>query len=57
MDTVSPERRSEIMARVRAKDTGPEWTVRRLIHWFAASMWPGQITEKQLLEFAMDREP
>ena len=32
MDTVSPQRRSEIMARVRAKDTGPEIAVRRLVH-------------------------
>ncbi|MCY1222708.1 Very short patch repair protein [compost metagenome] len=32
MDTVSPQRRSEIMARVRAKDTGPEMVVRRLVH-------------------------
>jgi DNA mismatch endonuclease, patch repair protein len=32
MDNVSPARRSEIMARVRAKDTGPEMLVRRLVH-------------------------
>ncbi len=32
MDTVSPQRRSEIMARVRAKDTVPEMGVRRLVH-------------------------
>ena len=32
MDTVSPKRRSEIMARVRGKDTGPEIVVRRLAH-------------------------
>lgn len=32
MDTVSPQRRSEIMARVRAKDTAPELAVRRLVH-------------------------
>lgn len=32
MDTVSPQRRSEIMARIRAKDTGPEITVRSLIY-------------------------
>ena len=32
MDTVSAERRSEIMGRVRGKDTGPEMTVRRLAH-------------------------
>ena len=25
--------------------------------WLAASMWPGEVTDKQLLEFAMDREP
>lgn len=31
MDTVSRDRRSEIMARVRSKDTRPEWAVRRLI--------------------------
>ena len=32
MDTVSPQRRSEIMGRVRSKDTGPELVVRRLVH-------------------------
>lgn len=31
-DTVSPERRSEIMGRVRGKNTRPEMTVRRLVH-------------------------
>jgi Initiator Replication protein len=25
--------------------------------WLAASMWPGDVTDKQLLEFAMAREP
>lgn len=33
MDTLSPEARSERMGRVRAKNTKPEMTVRRLIHW------------------------
>lgn len=32
MDTVSPARRSEIMGRVRSRDTGPELAVRRLVH-------------------------
>jgi DNA mismatch endonuclease (patch repair protein) len=32
MDTVSAERRSEIMGRVRGKDTGPELVVRKLTH-------------------------
>jgi DNA mismatch endonuclease (patch repair protein) len=32
MDTVSPQRRSEIMARVRSKHTAPEIAVRRLVH-------------------------
>lgn len=32
MDSVTRARRSEIMSRVRSKDTGPEWAVRRLIH-------------------------
>ena len=32
MDTVSAERRSEIMSRVRGAHTAPELTVRRLIH-------------------------
>lgn len=32
MDTVSPLQRSEIMGRVRSKDTGPEMVVRRLVH-------------------------
>ncbi len=31
MDTLDPKQRSERMARVRAKDTGPEMTVRRLV--------------------------
>jgi hypothetical protein len=25
--------------------------------WLASSMWPGDVTDKQLLEFAMNREP
>ncbi|MCC6341814.1 MAG: DNA mismatch endonuclease Vsr [Bryobacterales bacterium] len=32
MDTLSPVQRSERMARVRCKDTKPEWIVRRLVH-------------------------
>ena len=32
MDTVSAERRSEIMTRVRSVNTGPELAVRRLAH-------------------------
>ena len=32
MDTLSPKERSERMARVRSKDTKPEWTVRKLVH-------------------------
>jgi len=32
VDTVSPQRRSEIMACVRSKDTAPELVVRRLVH-------------------------
>ena len=32
MDTVTRQRRSQIMARVRATDTRPEMTVRRLVH-------------------------
>jgi len=32
MDTVSAARRSEIMGRVRGKNTGPELVVRRLAH-------------------------
>jgi DNA mismatch endonuclease, patch repair protein len=32
MDTVSPERRSEIMRRIRGKNTGPELAVRRFLH-------------------------
>ncbi|WP_458762519.1 very short patch repair endonuclease [Cupriavidus basilensis] len=32
MDSVSPARRSEIMGRVRSRDTKPELLVRRLIH-------------------------
>lgn len=31
-DTLSPAARSERMSRVRGKNTGPELTVRRLIH-------------------------
>lgn len=31
-DTVSPEKRSEVMRRVRSKDTTPELTVRRALH-------------------------
>lgn len=31
-DTLTPEERSEIMGRVRSKDTRPELTVRRLVH-------------------------
>ena len=25
--------------------------------WLASTMWPGEVTDKQLLEFAMNREP
>ena len=32
IDTLSPERRSELMSRVRSKDTKPEMRVRRLVH-------------------------
>jgi DNA mismatch endonuclease (patch repair protein) len=32
VDTISPEYRSEIMGRVRAKDTKPEMIVRRMLH-------------------------
>ncbi|MGH7089458.1 MAG: very short patch repair endonuclease [Stellaceae bacterium] len=32
MDTVTPRRRSEIMAAIRSKDTAPELTVRRYLH-------------------------
>ena len=32
VDSVSPDRRSEIMRRVRSKNTGPEMAARRLIH-------------------------
>lgn len=31
-DTLTPEQRSERMRRVRNRDTGPEWVVRRLTH-------------------------
>lgn len=32
MDSLTPEQRSERMARVRAKGTGPELAVRRMVH-------------------------
>lgn len=32
MDVYSKEKRSEIMSKVRGKDTGPEMIVRRLVH-------------------------
>ncbi len=32
MDTVTPERRSAIMARIRGRDTVPEMVVRRALH-------------------------
>ena len=32
MDTITPEQRSEVMARVGGKNTRPELTVRRLLH-------------------------
>lgn len=32
MDTLSPERRSEVMSRIRSKDTKPEMLVRRHLH-------------------------
>ena len=32
MDTLSPKRRSQLMARVKAKNTAPELIVRRLAH-------------------------
>ena len=33
-DTRTKEQRRRIMQAVRSKDTGPEWTVRRLLHRF-----------------------
>lgn len=32
MDTISPERRSQNMSRIRSKDTSPEMVVRRMAH-------------------------
>jgi len=32
VDTVTSEKRSEIMSKVRGKDTGPEMKVRRIVH-------------------------
>lgn len=31
-DTLTPAERSERMSRIRGRDTGPEWIVRRLVH-------------------------
>ena len=31
-DTLSPTQRSERMSRIKGRDTGPEWRVRRLVH-------------------------
>lgn len=31
-DTVTPERRSQIMSKIRGTGTKPEWAVRRLVH-------------------------
>jgi len=32
MDSFTPEKRSEIMSKIRSKDTGPEFIVRKLLH-------------------------
>lgn len=32
IDTLSPEQRSKRMALIRGRDTGPEMTVRQLVH-------------------------
>jgi DNA mismatch endonuclease (patch repair protein) len=32
MDTLNPKRRSEVMARIRSKDTAPEIAVRKMLH-------------------------
>ena len=32
MDTLSPEKRSEVMSHIRSKDTKPEMVVRRHLH-------------------------
>ena len=32
MDRISPEQRSEVMSRIRSKDTKPEIVVRRYLH-------------------------
>ena len=48
MDTVTPERRSEIMSRVRSRESRPEMAVRRLVHGlgyryrFHAKQLPGR---------------
>lgn len=34
MDTLTKKERSEVMSRVRHRDTKPEWAVRRLVHRF-----------------------
>src|SRR5262249_133070 len=31
-DTLTPKERSERMSRIRGRDTGPEWIVRRMVH-------------------------
>jgi DNA mismatch endonuclease, patch repair protein len=40
-DTLTPDQRSKIMARVRGRDTGPERRVRSLVHRFGFrfSIW------------------
>jgi len=32
LDTIDPKRRSELMSKIRGKNTGPELIVRRLVH-------------------------
>ena len=32
MDRMTPEQRHRCMSRIRSKDTGPEWVVRRMVH-------------------------
>jgi hypothetical protein len=41
-------RRDSVKSRIAASS---------FFRWLATSMWPGEVTDKQLLEFAMDREP
>jgi hypothetical protein len=56
-DTRLTELASPIAKAWRRDGVKSRIAVSSFFRWLAAVMWPGEVTDKQLLEFAMNREP